>query len=363
MIKKASFRFIAGLFVAILIVTACSLPGVTISFSPPAASTTQAYIDAVGTSVAATQTAQAGSAPVNPPTTPETAVEPTATIVHNTMPGEPPGNRESGMTDPDSSGTAAERRANGGENFDQNLYERPFNANSMDTYFPDLDIKRASLSRSGGWVYVTIDLVGVRPGGGLEGNYGIEMDLDVDGRGDWLILASTPGSAWSTAGVRVWRDANRDVGNDFPISSDPPQRGDGYETLAFDQGHNSDPDVAWARVSPQNPNSVQIAFKYSLIANDNYFMWGAWTDQGVFNPAWYDYNDHFTAAEAGSPLPGLKKYYPLKALAEVDNTCRWSVGFTPAGDEPGVCPVYKPPTATPPPPPTAVPTNTPYQLY
>jgi hypothetical protein len=37
-------------------------------------------------------------------------------------------------------------------------------------------------------------------------------------------------------------------------------------------------------------------------------------------------------------------YYPIKALAEVDNTCRWAVGFTPTGSEPGICPVPATPT-------------------
>ena len=34
--------------------------------------------------------------------------------------------------------------------------------------------------------------------------------------------------------------------------------------------------------------------------------------------------------------------YPLKQLAELDNTCRWSVGFTPDGTEPGLCHIAQP---------------------
>jgi hypothetical protein len=73
-------------------------------------------------------------------------------------------------------------------------------------------------------------------------------------------------------------------------------------------------------------------------------MWGAWAERMVKNPGWLDYNDHFTFDEAGSPLPGLTKYYPMKALAELDNTCRWTVGFQGTGLEPGIC--YIPPTIT-----------------
>jgi len=43
----------------------------------------------------------------------------------------------------------------------------------------------------------------------MGGNYGVELDLDVDGRGDWLVLASKPTSTWSTLGVRVWQDTDR----------------------------------------------------------------------------------------------------------------------------------------------------------
>ena len=337
-----------------LLILACSLPGMT----APADSSNND--DLVREAVAGTQTALALAAPPEATSVPSVDVPtatPTQTIIHQITPGEPPGHYESWVIDRDSSSTAPQRAANGGENFAANLYERPFNANTMDIYYPDLDIKLAKLDRSGTWVYVEIEMVNVNQNGGMNGNYGVELDLDLDGRGDWLILASQPKATWSTEGVRVWTDSNNDIGNDYPVYSDPPQRGNGYDQLFFDQGNNPDPDIAWARVSPQNPAIIQLAFKFSLIANDNSFMWGAWTDQGVFNPAFYDYNDHFTHDEAGSPLPGLQKYYPLKALFEVDNTCRESIGFVLAGDEPGACPVA--PTATPIPPTAVAPTATP----
>jgi hypothetical protein len=44
-------------------------------------------------------------------------------------------------------------------------------------------------------------------------------------------------------------------------------------------------------------------------------------------------------AQAGSPLAGSN--YPLKALYLVDNTCRWKYGFTPTGNEIGLCPTGK----------------------
>lgn len=288
--------------------------------------------------------------PAATPTQPVRTEIPTSTpIVHTLMPGEPPASGIIEITDRDSSEYAAQHRANGGELFTTNLYERPFNANSMDTYFPDLDITRTRLSRDSQWVYVNIQLVGQNPSGGLPGDYGVELDLNVDGRGDVLLMAATPGASWSTDGVRVWQDGNQDVGAAYPIQSDAPVNGDGYETLVFDQGVGSDPDAAWARISPSDPNSVQIAFKRALISDDDHFTWGAWAiNESMLNPAWFDYNDHFTAAEAGSPLSELTQYYPLKAFVEVDNTCRWAVGFTPTGSEPGICAVPATPTPIPP---------------
>jgi hypothetical protein len=172
----------------------------------------------------------------------------------------------------------------------------------------------------------------------------VELDVDIDGRGDWLVLAGQPGAVWSTDRVRVWRDINKDVGNNAPIQSDPPQTGDGYETLVFREGQGEDPDLAWARLDPADNRSVQIAFKNEMIKGDVEFLWGAWADQGLVNPGWFDYVDHFTHDEAGSSIRGLSQY-PLKALFEVDNTCRWAVGFTPEGKEPGLCPL--PVSATP----------------
>jgi hypothetical protein len=281
------------------------------------------------------------------PTQPEITETPTtAPIVHTLIPGEPPASFLSEITDWDSSTTATQRRVIGGENFTKNLYERPFNANTMDIYFPDLDIIRTRLLRDSQWVYVNIKLVGQNPAGGLLGDYGVEVDMNVDGRGEVLVMAAKPGATWSTDEVRVWEDSNHDVGAVHPIQSDAPVNGDGYETLVFDQGVGTDPDAAWARISPSDPNSVQIAFKRGVINDSGHFTWGAWAmSESMFNPAWFDYNDHFTIADAGSPLTELTQYYPLKAFAEVDNTCRWGVGFTPTGSEPGVCPV--PPTPTP----------------
>ncbi len=284
---------------------------------------------------------------------PEETSTPTATIAHLTEPGNP-GPVEWYVTDYSSKSTAAEKRAPGGENYQYNLFERPFLAADMQ-YLPGVDILRADMMKSGGWFYVTIRLQ-EEPTADEKASarYGAEVDVDIDGRGEYLIWAAAPGGTeWTTDEVQVWTDKNNDVGGPVPVKSDMPGTRDGYEELSFDQGRGVDPDAAWARFSPEDPKRVQVAFKLATIANDIEFLWGVWADAGVKQPGWFDYDDHFTTAEAGSPLSN-KAEYPLKALAALDNTCRMSYGFTLLGTEPGAC--YMPvPTTTP----TLTPTSTP----
>jgi hypothetical protein len=206
----------------------------------------------------------------------------------------------------------------------------------MDVYYSEIDIQHMELAEDTEWVYATITLKGPDKDGHFTGVYGLEIDVDLDGRGDFLILATNPlAGDWSTDGAQVWTDTNNDVGNHTVVESDPPQTGDGYDKLLFDRGLGGDPDTAWSRVSPDNPNSIQIAVKKSLF-NDTAYLWGVWAGKSL-DPAWFDLVDHFTFAEAGSPIVDYEVYYPLKALSEVDNTCRLPAGFQPLGSEPGLC--------------------------
>lgn len=257
-------------------------------------------------------------------------------INHLVTPESPPGVVDSIIVDPDSSPYASSRMAAEGDHFDQGLFERPFNSQTMDQYFPDLDIVQASLRRKGQWIYASVDLQGFTKGKIPSGTYGIEVDINLDGRGDILILTQSPGLAWSTERVQIWRDANHDIGGGFPVYSEAGATGDGFEQLLFDSGTGYDVDAAWARISPDNLKEIQIAFKTSVIDNDRSFYWRAWAQRTV-EPAWFDYNDHFTLKDAGSPLPSQSQAYPLGELSEVDNTCRWGVGVTPSADEPGIC--------------------------
>ena len=333
-----------------LVVSLLALAGLACGLQTQPASTADPNIVAL----AVQQTLQAsGEVPSGPPpaTIPaateasppptDTPLVPTPTVVHVAFPASP-GGTTSFMTDRSSAALAGERRSIG-DNLDINLLERPFTANVMD-YRGYLDISRGELSIGAPWIYVTFFLEQAPPAG-TTAVYGVEVDMDIDGRGDWLIVgAAPPTTDWTTNGVRVLRDTNNDVGGAHPIASDAPSGGDGYDELVFDQGQGADPDAAWIRLAPGGATKVQVAFKYSVIGSPNTWTWGVWADEGVNRPEWFDYNDHFTAAEAGSPTSGTSNY-PIKALAAVDNSCRWAVGFTPIGNEPGICPV--PPTPTP----------------
>jgi hypothetical protein len=146
--------------------------------------------------------------------------------------------------------------------------------------------------------------------------------------------ASNPSATdWTTQGVQAWHDGDGDVGGEHPVLADNANGGNGYETLVFDQNKGDD---AWVMVSDRDPKTVILAFKLSMVGNPESFAMGAWAGSDSLNPAMFDLNDHMTHIEAGSPLPDLY-VYPLKQLAEIDNTCRMAIAFVPTGNEPGLC--------------------------
>ena len=278
--------------------------------------------------------------------------EPTVEIVHLMVPGEP-GSIKTWVSDVSSEAYAPENRAIG-DSFAINILERPFTADDMQ-YQPYLDITKAEVSVvDGAWIYINIQLVDVPPQD-IIAVYAFEADANQDGRGDIYIGAQLPnGTEWTTDGAFVYADLNDDVGGEKPVSAEVPYDGwDGYETMMFDSGVGDDPDMVWIRRDPSNPTRVQLAFKNYLVDADGQFLWGVWADAGQMDPGSLDYNDHFTIENAGSPSISSSNY-PLKDLASVDNSCRWTYGFEPTGPIPGLCPL----PATPTPEPTITPTPT-----
>jgi hypothetical protein len=248
-----------------------------------------------------------------------------------------PAKRADHAGDIDSHANAHKKAVSGGDVFVQGLYERPFNKDPMDKYFPYLDIVDTQGFMDDTWGYATITLAGTDANGALPGQYGVELDLDRNGRGDWLIRATNPTSdQWSTAGVQAWKDTDGDVGGRVIMAPDSgAPGGDGYETLVFDPGHGSLTDGAWARIDAADPKTVDIAFKLSMLGDPSGYAMGAWAAT-TLDPAMFDHNDHMTHIQAGSPNPGYE-VYPLKDLSEIDNTCRLAIGFAPTGKELGLC--------------------------
>ncbi len=310
--------------------------------------------------VAALSQAAQATATVEAPPEPT----PTTEIVHTVLPGEP-GWVSQWWLDNDSSSTAAQGRANGGDNYSQNLFERPFTAQDM-VYRPDLDILRVDIGHNPTFYYIQIQLRDVNPGTGfLSGFYGIEFDTDRDGRGDVLLWVRGDGNTeWNIDQVYVFQDLNGDVGASRPMLSDAVASGnDGYEHVLFSPEVLNDPDAAWKRVNPSDSKVIQLAIKKSLLGNAAAFLWSAWADDGISDPALFDYNDAFTFAQAGSPIGGNDEY-PLKEVFLVDNTCRLAFGYEPTGFEVNGC-VKPTPTPTPPPPtdtPEPTPTLTPFPI-
>jgi hypothetical protein len=239
--------------------------------------------------------------------------------------------------DVDSHNNAKKKSVSGGDVFVNDLYERPFNANSMDTYFPYLDIVDVQGFKDDTWGYATITLANTDADGALSGQYAVELDTNKDGRGDWLVRADAPsGTDWSTKGVTTWKDPDDDIGASVALVAETrPQGGDGYETKVFDQGQGKSPDDAWVRINADDPRTLEIAFKLSAVGDPSGFAMGAWAGSNL-DPSMFDYNDHMTHAQAGSPNPGYDTY-PLKDLAEVDNTCRLAIGFSGNSGVPGLC--------------------------
>ena len=294
---------------------------------------------------AATATGQPGS-------NPGTGDAPAAPgVQHQLVPAGLPPERSGHAGDQDSSSMASQKRAPGGDRFTFDTFERPFNADTMDVYFSYLDIQDVVIYQDDTWVYAVITVKGTDTNGALPGKYAVELDLDANGRGEWFVLVDHPASTeWSTDGVQVWTDANGDVGGSTVGASDKTvSGGDGYETLVFGQDHQSDPDAAWARISPDDPHTIQLAGKRSLLGGDTAYLAGLWTGNEDLNPTLFDLNDHFTHEQAGAALTELQYFYPIKQVSELDNTCRMAVGFVPTGNEPGLCDTGEPGTCKPPP--------------
>ncbi|MBN2086475.1 MAG: hypothetical protein JW748_14745 [Anaerolineales bacterium] len=286
------------------------------------------------------ETAQGAPTPSQTPPADAPTFTPTFTVAHLITPPGTTGTTRY-ITDPETRDYAPQKKSpSGSDNFAGNRFERPYTAETME-YLADVDLKRVELKIAAPWVYITFEFSSARAEGVGKTVYGAEFDTDKDGRGDFLVWGISPsGADWTTLGVEVWQDGNNDVGGVNPQLSNPMDpNADGYDQKLFADGQGADPDLAWIR-QVEGGKKVQLALKYSALGNAPQFLWNGLADAGIRRSDWFDYNDHFTAAEAGSPFPTQADLYPVKALSGVDNTCRDAFGFTPTGSEPGLCMYY-----------------------
>lgn len=236
-----------------------------------------------------------------------------------------------------SSDTADEKRAPYGDSYDLNRLERPFSKEMI--YLPDVDITMFGISGEGPWYFVSFGLMGNDPNNPDEIHYGVELDVNRDGFGDYLILARPPFSAeWTAENVSVFADTDTNTAGTDPQKSDAPLTNtNGYDQLIYstEDGVGDDADIAWVRME-EGPNAIlQFAFKKSLSGFT--FLYGVMADAGLKDVARLDYVDSFTEAQAGSPVRDNPNY-PLKDLYAVDNTCFQAQGFDPTGYESKICP-------------------------
>jgi hypothetical protein len=318
---RGSLTFIA----IIATLTACNLPGSQDATPPPA------------TQPPATELVTVVDTATSPPPT-------EIPIQHTIFPVALPENRSGHAGDYDSSVTAEQKKSNGGDRFTFEQFERPFNANSMDVYYPNLDIIDTFVYQDDTWVYGTIQVVDRSTATLSPYRFAMQLDTEADGKGEILVIASNPESTdWTVTGVQVFQDANSDVGDLTAMFTDEDATdGDGFESMIFDQGKGGDPDSAWVRVSPNNPNIVELAIKRSVMNNTFIYMVNMWAGHATLDPALFDFSDQYTHEQAGAADPDLPNFYPIKEVYELDNSCRMAVGFHPSGSEPGLCAVLAP---------------------
>lgn len=244
------------------------------------------------------------------------------------------------LKDSDSSLRASEKRVLSGDNFNNNLFERPFTSQEM-VYQPDLDILTVDFAEDDLFFFFTVRMKDVQPDAGvLTGFYGIEFDRTLTGRGDLLVFTEDPGANWSSQKVTIYIDDDVDVGGPQPLIPDTGHMGSGYDGVRIMQGG----EAAFARQDPSDPKAVQFAISRSLLGEVDTFLWGAWADNGLKDPAAFDYNDIMRFSEAGSPFRDNSEY-PVKDLFNVDNTCRLPYGIPQSGANfKGMCINTPPPT-------------------
>jgi hypothetical protein len=281
------------------------------------------------------------SAPASEEAAPATS-EP---IVHTVLPQAGERSR-SNAHDHEESTTFENKNVIAGDEFIRNQFERPFTSDQM-TYVPDVDIVDFGITSDDQFFYIRIDLAGLdTETQSMTGLYGVEIDRNADGRAEIMLAALPPYSAEFTAeNVVVLVDRDGDIGGTSPTRPDEEFNGNGYDGVIFDLSQNihpEDPDLAWVRAIEGDESAIEIAYRKWIFKDGNEsFMWSVWASGGDLTPSSFNLHDTISESEAGSPNKGNANY-PIKALAQFDNSCRVPLGFEAAGNEPLGCTVKGP---------------------
>jgi hypothetical protein len=159
-----------------------------------------------------------------------------------------------------------------------------------ESYAPLVDILMAEPGADQGWCDVRIYTSPVAGSAPPALHYALELDLNLDGAGEILLLASDPApDAWSVAGVQVWRNAKRNVAGE--AVGQPPPSGDVHESLPFDQGEGEDADLAGSRPVVEAAAVVELAAKKSLLEGRTPFAWWVWASSGPLDPGAFELVD------------------------------------------------------------------------
>jgi hypothetical protein len=295
--------------------------------------------------LAACGSSPAGSATASPVASAAPGATPALPITHVTIPGEG-AKQEANAHDNFEGTTFQDKDVKTGDRFNVNQFERPFTSKDM-AYLPYVDIKNMALTSDATFYYIQIELIGLGKGNKLPlGTYGAEFDQNMDGRAEFIVLASPPFSKdWTTNGVKFYFDTNGDVGGSR-LYPDAAYTGNGYETLLFDSGNGPDPDLAWAHFVQSSKPVVELALKRSVFDESGKFLWNVLASANPVDPTKLYYNDTYSTKQAGSPSKGDDNY-PLNQFWGFDNTCRVPLGFTAMGNEPMGCSVLlDPPDAS-----------------
>jgi hypothetical protein len=261
-------------------------------------------------------------------------------LTHDLVPGNPDA-FTAPQKDIDTSNTAGLGLAFG-DSFRLGIFERPFTPETM-VYQPQADLLGTSIASDDNYYYFMLQVGGNTPGADFPGaHYGVEFDTDFDSRGEILLWVQGNGSSfWVIDDVMLLQDTNGDVGGANPVVSDT-RCGDGYDHTLFSSTVQNDPDGAWQRL---DGTRIQLAVKKDLIGASS-FLWKAWADNGLADPALFDYNDSFTEKQAGAYVSGSNNYYTIEGLSQMDSTCWIAYNYKANGYEPGGC-TRPQPTAVP----------------